>query len=246
MHDGFGIEHSTLQIEGGDDAHPCGLAPSEGYETAPSDRPFKLRAPPVDKVTDLSRQLQGNPAASQESRRERSDRSGSGILMTFPRRHHPGVLFALAFLLLLGVLPASPGGVWVCPNGALCPWMNRGEAMPGTSHTGATSCRTPNRLCCRCPADPANKDLAQGPQECRYLARAQGGRAPRLLPESFSLARQTEIHAPSLALDDLLALLREPRQEFLPPEDFFLPSSPPRGRASSRAPPLTVLPGASA
>ena len=28
LHDTFGIEHATLQVEGGDPAHPCRLAPA--------------------------------------------------------------------------------------------------------------------------------------------------------------------------------------------------------------------------
>ncbi len=28
LHDRFGIEHATIQIEHGDPAHPCGLAPA--------------------------------------------------------------------------------------------------------------------------------------------------------------------------------------------------------------------------
>lgn len=149
--------------------------------------------------------------------------------MNFHRRYSPGAL-ALAVLVLSGLLPtfASPG-VWVCPNGTACPWMNRQASSSTTA-----SCP---RLCCRCPnAAPSGVSVQVRPN-CRFVSFARRIQPARVLPKARSVKLFAFFFVYRLPLEDF-PVGGPPATAFPPapvvtvPRSFLLSSTP------ARAPPI--------
>ena len=137
---------------------------------------------------------------------------------------------ALVLLLLSELLPAfaSPG-VWVCPNGSACPWMNRPGAV---AHTA--SCV---RACCRCPGGSPSGLAFRSVPNCRFVSFVRRGQPISTAGKAPTVRECSSALPPHRLLADLLAF-GSPPASFPPSVDSRLPRSFLRPSSPSRAPPI--------
>jgi hypothetical protein len=159
--------------------------------------------------------------------------------MSSLRRHRLGACLTLALLILSGILPAfaSPG-LWVCPNGHACPWMNGGPSYRMSQDAKRVCAQAGPRSCCRCPARSQPRNRLSATPECRFVpsfGRPQIGLA--LAPQTHPDPAPSPA-VPPLSLECSLSARRKIISEVPLPSNFSLPPSPISSATPSRAPPL--------